>query len=226
MKKVYCSGPLFSVEELYIMKKISDQIESEGISTFLPQRDGLEYYLMSMVNEPYLTNKAFRRLNNLTGKAIFALDIYQIVEKCDSLVFNMNGRVPDEGGVVETAIAFSIGKPLVLYKEDVRTEFNGNDNSMLTGLSYTFSYVASIEKIPSALKKIETKINSINGDFKPNLPTSFKKIVKFGGIVDKLLLTANFINLGKKEQLKILIELSEQIEKDEIFTELNWGTNI
>ena len=43
--KVYCSGPLFSPEEVGAMQAIADQLEKKGMSTFLPHRDGLESWL-------------------------------------------------------------------------------------------------------------------------------------------------------------------------------------
>ena len=143
-KRVYCSGPLFCPEEIALMSAISDELENAGYETFLPHRDGLEPYIMKTINNPHVTNKKFRHINNFISKAIFAMDLYQVVYGCDYLVFNMNGRVPDEGGVVETAVAFASGKPLVIYKNDYISKFNGNDNSMLTGLSFTFNYAKKL----------------------------------------------------------------------------------
>lgn len=37
-------------------------------------------------------------------RAIFALDVYRIAERCDYFVFNRNGRVPDEIGEQETSL--------------------------------------------------------------------------------------------------------------------------
>ena len=35
-------------------------------------------------------------------KWVFALDMFQLLERCQSLVFNLDGRTPDDGSVVET----------------------------------------------------------------------------------------------------------------------------
>ncbi len=180
--RVYCSGPLFCPEEIAGMTAIADVLEEAGYDTFLPHRDGLEPFVMKAVNDPRLTNKAFRSLNRIVGKAIFALDIFQILEGCDWLVLNMNGRVPDEGGVVETAVAFAAGKPLVIYKNDHRTKFNGNDNSMLSGLSYTFSTVNHVTRIPGELEKVARKLEAsgpspYRGE---NVPRPMRKVIDLG----------------------------------------------
>ena len=68
-------------------------------------------------------------------RAIFALDAYQVVVGCGSLVCNINGRVPDEGAVAEASMAWTLGKPVVLYKQDIRTAVSGRDNPLVAGLA-------------------------------------------------------------------------------------------
>jgi hypothetical protein len=83
----------------------------------------------------------------------FALAIFQLDDRCDCLVHNMNGRVPDEGGTFEAAVAFGLGKPVVLYKRDHRTELYGQDNAMITGLSHDFSAVTSADELPGRVRQ-------------------------------------------------------------------------
>lgn len=47
----------------------------------------------------------------------------------------MNGRVPDEGAVSEAAMAFAVGHPVVIYKNDARSLVGGKDNPLVAGLS-------------------------------------------------------------------------------------------
>jgi nucleoside 2-deoxyribosyltransferase len=131
--RVYCSGPLHCPEEVGGMRALAGALESAGMKTFLPQRDGLEAYVLRFAASAM--QAAVPLVRDTIDRAIFALDVYEIVEGCDALVLNMNGRVPDEGGVVEAAVAYCAGKPLVLYKQDVRAPFGGRDNAMLTGLA-------------------------------------------------------------------------------------------
>ena len=220
---VYCSGPLFCPEEIESMSKIAKTLEDEGYGTFLPHRDGLEAHVMKMVNDPRVTNRMFRRISKFINKAIFALDIYQIVERCDYLVLNMNGRVPDEGAIVETAIAFAAGKPLIIYKNDNRTEFNGNDNSMITGLSYTFSYVDEIQKIPEELAKIVKKVGSGESPYKgKNIPPFMSKVIKFGHRVWKFLGITRIFEAKGGEYLDHIKEIAKMCEDSPEMKELNW----
>jgi len=178
-KYVYCSGPLFCPEEIGGMTAISSCLENQGYGTFLPHRDGLEAQVIKLVNSPVNVN--IFNVRSLIDRAIFALDVYQIIERCDYFVFNMNGRVPDEGGVAETAIAFSAGKPIIIYKNDARTAFKGLDNSMITGLAYS-TKVNKIEKIPGELEKVAERLLSLGENpYKgENLPPVMRKTVDFG----------------------------------------------
>ena len=203
-KYVYCSGPLFCPEEIGGMTAIARYLEEQGYGTFLPHRDGMEAYVMGLVNSKMNIN--FMNVRGLIDKAIFALDVYQIVERCDYFVFNMNGRVPDEGGLVETAIAFSAGKPLVIYKNDARTAFNGMDNSMVSGLSGGRK-VSDIKKIPAELEKAAKK-SAAQGKsrYHDSMPPMMAKTVSFGGKVWKLL---SLLNRGEKKPDEFIAEITE-----------------
>ncbi|MGK5091933.1 nucleoside 2-deoxyribosyltransferase [Deltaproteobacteria bacterium TL4] len=203
---VYCSGPLFCPEEIGGMTAISKVLEAQGFATFLPHRDGLENYVMKFVNSPLNLNLFHSRA--LIDRAIFALDVYQIVERCQFFVFNMNGRVPDEGGVVEAAIAYAAGKPLVLYKNDARSAFNGSDNSMILGLAYS-PIVSDINKIPQELHKVSKQLGKL-GDSPyqgENIPPTMRETIKFGRQVWKILTTLN----PKPEKQAALSELEQAI---------------
>jgi len=203
-KIVYCSGPLFSPEEIGSMSSISGFLESKGFTTFLPHRDGVENYVMGMVNSSLNVN--FFKIRDMIDAAIFSLDLFQIIERCNYFVFNMNGRVPDEGGVVETAIAFSVGKPVVIYKNDARTVFNGMDNSMITGLMTT-KPVKDIKRIPLALEKAKKKIDNLpESTYLENIPPLVKKKINFGRRVWTVL---EKINRGEKKRDSLVEEISK-----------------
>ncbi len=150
-KRIYCSGPLFCPEERAGMARLAKALETAGYLTFLPQRDGLEPAVFSAMDLLGAGAASLGPVNRVVSRAMFALDVYQLLDACDGLVLNMNGRVPDEGGVSETAMAFAAGKPLVLYKDDDRAPFAGQDNSMLLGLSPRFCTVASIDGVIEAM---------------------------------------------------------------------------
>ena len=133
MTRIYCSGPLFCAEEVGGMTAIAQTLEHAGYDTFLPHRDGLEPYVLRFGNS--MLSGLVPGVRGGVDYAIFALDVFELVERCDAVVCNLNGRVPDEGMIVEAAIAYAVGKPVVLYKADSRAPFGGHDNAMLTALA-------------------------------------------------------------------------------------------
>ena len=183
---VYCSGPLFSPEERDTMKAIADTLEEAGYGTFLPQRDGVEAHVMKMVNSPL--NMNIFNIRKQIDKAIFSLDVYQLVERCDYIVFNMNGRVPDEGGLVEAAIAWSTGIPLVIYKNDDRTAFKGKDNSMITGLT-AGKLISDIAELPAEIEKLKKSFEGKeeNSRDPEQLPPHVREALDYGRKVYKIL---------------------------------------
>jgi nucleoside 2-deoxyribosyltransferase len=132
MARVYCAGPLFNQPERSEMQEIAAQLERAGHETFLPQRDGLELAelepIIAELAEPHVASDALHR-------AIFSFDMFKLLSWSEGVVANFNGRVPDEGTVVEAAVAWHSGKALVIYKRDFRAPFEGHDNPMLTGLT-------------------------------------------------------------------------------------------
>ena len=130
--RIYCAGPLFNEPERREMQEIADAFKDAGYDTFLPQRDGLELTVCveALTNQGLATVDAGR----IISKAIFALDVYQVLTACDGIIVNLNGRVPDEGAVSEAALAWSDGKAIVGYQSDGRSVFCGEQNPLVAGL--------------------------------------------------------------------------------------------
>lgn len=145
MPQVYCAGPLFSASERQEMTDIAQTLEAGGYSTFLPHRDGLEF--ARLLPELQLITATQAAADAILQKAIFSLDVYQLIGCSDAVVANINGRVPDEGTIVEAALAWLAGKPVVLYKNDVRTVLSGSDHPMLVALG-EFRIVREIAVLP------------------------------------------------------------------------------
>ena len=146
--RIYCSGPLFCAEEVGGMNALAKVVENAGYETFLPHRDGLEAYVMRLGSAGLPA--AFTAIRNRVDYAIFALDVYELLDRCSAVVCNLNGRVPDEGMIVEASIAYAAGVPVVLYKNDARAPFGGYDNSMLTSLVRGV-IVSNLAAVPDAL---------------------------------------------------------------------------
>lgn len=149
-RRVYCAGPLFNEPERQEMNSIAAALRRAGFEPFVPHADGLEFSKV----QPYLASQGYDPAvaGRLLHEAIFALDVYQVVVGCGALVMNMNGRVPDEGAVSEAAMAWSFGKPVVIYKADARTKVTGRDNPLVVGLSQ-FETVEEIEELGPALAR-------------------------------------------------------------------------
>jgi len=147
---VYVSGPACSPEEAESMAAIATLLERSGFDVYLPPRDGIEPFASTFSRNDDIQEQGQHHASTLEI-AGFALDIYQLVEGCDCLLFNMNGRVPDPGSAFRAAVAFTAGKPVVLFKRDHRTKLSGNDNAMISGLSYDFSTVNEPEAIPGEI---------------------------------------------------------------------------
>ena len=95
--RVYCAGPLFNACEKREMTEIADALTAAGHPVYLPHRDGMEFRRI----HPLLYARGYDRdeAAEFLHKSIFALDVYQLAVACDAMVWNLNGRVPDEGAV-------------------------------------------------------------------------------------------------------------------------------
>jgi nucleoside 2-deoxyribosyltransferase len=150
---VYCSGPMFSHGDKWEQHAIATALEGAKFTTYLPQRDGIEVgRVMGLLNHPMLEGTSIAQHVMLqVRKWVFALDMFQLLERCQSLVFNLDGRTPDDGSVVETAAAFAAGKPIVIFKTTPITMLAGADNPMVEGLSTSWSYVGNAAAVPPAI---------------------------------------------------------------------------
>jgi len=223
-KIVYVSGPFFCPEEVGSLVEIAELLEEKGCLTYLPHRDGLESCLMETIAAPVIEDKEIRPDAQPLYKASFALEIFQLVQRCDCLVFNMNGRVPDEGAVFKTSIAFTAGKPLVLYKRDHRSIFHGKDNAMITGLSSTFSTVGKVKDIPAelaeAIQSAGTQDKSpYRGD---NIPPFVRQVTEIGREVWSSLNELRFQEVGEEERQRLLALVCEKFKASQAVRRLGW----
>ena len=147
---MYCAGPLFTEKEREEMAEIASRLEQAGFDTFLPQRDGLE--LTKCLDSLVTTGLAASQASEFVSRAIFALDVYQVLEACHATLVNLNGRVPDEGAIAEAAMAWSAGKTVVGYKADSRSVFGGADNPLVAGL-FGFELTRSIPEAVAEVRK-------------------------------------------------------------------------
>jgi nucleoside 2-deoxyribosyltransferase len=190
IESVYIASPLFNPGELKLNEEIAATLEASNFRTFLPQRDGILFSeCVGKIAElgilvdgaEYSPEEAKRK----TMQLIYLLDLYKSCEGCDAMVFNMNGRVPDEGAVAEAAMAYVNKKPLVIYKDDLRSLSSGQDNPLVVGAT-NFRITRKIEDIPVRLRELEKQeipdytamIKIARGIFKNGLPEDLVPVLK------------------------------------------------
>src|SRR6266542_4411073 len=187
----YCAGPMFSTEDNNALQKTADALEvTKKFGAYLPFRDGLEIgAIMNLLRGPLIRIPEVQDALECVLRMVFAIDMYQLLVRCDSVVFNMDGRVPDDGSVSETAAAFAAGKGIVIYKTSPITMLANRDNPMVQGLSYTWRYVDDISKIPSELQAIISLVQREgHGDrssYRP--PSQVAKVTAAGEVLWKVL---------------------------------------
>ena len=145
---------MFSVADKGQQVLIDRELVAAGFTTYLPQEDGIEIaQAMRLVESGLnpLSPSNIRDMIAFARKIGFALDIYQAVERCKSLVLNMDGRVPDEGSVVEAAAAFAAGKPIVVFKSTPISILGGYASPMIEGLATNWTFVEDVTAIPAGV---------------------------------------------------------------------------
>src|ERR1700722_15425956 len=107
--KVYLSGPMFSDGDKAEQQELADALKAAGFTYHLPQKDGIEVgTVMQLLNDPanhvvgqMLEPVVPERCIAWGTRTVVALDVFQVVEGCEVTVLNIDGRVPDEGSLVE-----------------------------------------------------------------------------------------------------------------------------
>jgi nucleoside 2-deoxyribosyltransferase len=148
--RIYCAGPLFNPSERAEMEMLAETLEQAGFKTFLPHRDG--FLFGTIVSDVMKAGYPLNVAQWMARQAIFALDVSHVLLSCAGTVVNLNGRVPDEGAVVEGAMAWTAGKAVVLFKDDARSKIDGLDNPLVAGLG-GFRLMRRSEDLPQAMTR-------------------------------------------------------------------------
>lgn len=152
MSKIFLSGPMFSPADLWEQDQIDKVCVAAGHATYLASRDGIEDdRLIQGLKNPLIEATSFQKLALMVQKLGWAHDCWQLMSS-DAVVFNMNGRVPDEGSVNEASMAYAAGIPVVTYKETSITMWGPFDNPMVAALTHGWEPVTSKPAIAPALE--------------------------------------------------------------------------
>ncbi|MBP7737662.1 MAG: hypothetical protein KA369_16895 [Spirochaetes bacterium] len=168
---IYCTAPSFSPEDRWHLASLDSILTGHGFAAYVPSRDGIDNLIISCAGRD-------RGDRMKLARSAFALNAFHLVARSRCVIFIMNGRVPDEGGTVTSAIAAMVGIPVILLKEDHRSVFHGNDNSMITGLS---DLTKKARKTNDVIDLLERRLSGpayIHG--RGTLPADLERAVRLG----------------------------------------------
>jgi nucleoside 2-deoxyribosyltransferase len=138
--KIYLAGPLFTIAERHFNEELASLLRACH-EVWLPQQ-----------NEP----------RELTAAAIFAKDV-EGIDWADVVVANMDGPDPDSGTCWECGYAYARGKPVFLFRTDMRSasDFEGSPFNLMLSASAVSTTVVKFDQTIShlALKIIDALEN-------------------------------------------------------------------
>ena len=122
--RAYIAGPLFCKAEREYNLQLKERLSEFSVEAVLPQDCDMLFEASQMDGRTYAEEAA---------EKIFRRDL-ALLESCDVLIINLDGRVPDEGACVELGYAYAKGIPVYGIKTDVRVSEYGIDNMMVAGM--------------------------------------------------------------------------------------------
>ena len=124
MVRIYIAGPLFCDSEKEYNIKLAEALRTAGYEVILPQESTPSFDSARMCESTYAQDVA----------EMICRDDLTLIDGCDILVFNLDGRVPDEGACVELGYAHAKGLRTFAIKTDIRVSEFGIDNMMIAGI--------------------------------------------------------------------------------------------
>lgn len=133
--RVFISGPMFSDADKWQQAEIASALEEVGYVCFLPQRDGIEVGpVLQLLHDPgmgaLLEELTIDRCVAWVSRAIACLDMYQAANSAVTTL-TLEGRVPDEGSLVEGTAAWMNGHPVLPFQTTPIRELGKNNNPMI-----------------------------------------------------------------------------------------------
>ncbi len=192
---------MFDGADLWEQNQIKQVLVKAGYDTYLASEDGIEDdELIANLKSPLMQGADFQKMAILVQKLGWTLDIYMATLGSDAMVFNMNGRVPDEGSVAEAANAFAAGMPVVTFKSTSITMWGPFDNPMVAALDRSWKPVTSYDEIPAA---VAAALATRSADYTYVAPPYFAKDLEIG----------KFVREHRDTVMKVLLQLSELLKE-------------
>ncbi len=143
MSKIYLAGPLFCKSEKDYNISLKEALAECGHELMLPQDNSASLNAGRMVSD--------QEYRDAATMMVFESDL-TMLEACDVLLINLDGRVPDEGACVELGYAYAKGKECFAIKTDVRAAEFGSDNMMIVG-AVKLRIASSVEELAGMLSE-------------------------------------------------------------------------
>jgi nucleoside 2-deoxyribosyltransferase len=215
--KVYLSGPMFSDGDNFEQDKLADALVAANFERHLPHRDGIEVGdIMQLVTDHTLRDGnvveplALERCVVWVTRAVAALDVFQVIEGCQVTVLNIDGRVPDEGSLIEATLAWYAGHPVVPYKTTSISELGGNDNPMI-GIICGWAPVSSTPAGVVAAVKAAVKSGAAGRQPVTTPPPDVQQLVELGRVISDIRAGRPHTKLQRAAAARVLAALSPQL---------------
>ena len=145
--RAYYAAGLFNEGERTFNLRVKAMLDGLGYETWFPQEDAgfLEQYMDEGMTLAQARDEIFRMNRDA-------------VARCDVLIFNLDGRVPDEGACVEAGLAYGMGIRCIGLQTDFRAVEPGGNNLMLDGI-LNYEVAGDIDTLKTMLETITVRID-------------------------------------------------------------------
>lgn len=121
--RAYYAAGLFNEGERSFNLQVKAMLDELGVETWFPQEDA--GFLEDYMSKGMTLDEARHHIFEQNLEAVRASDV---------LIFNLDGRVPDEGACIEAGVAFGWDKRLIGLQTDFRAVEPGGNNLMIDGV--------------------------------------------------------------------------------------------
>jgi len=140
MEKIFVATPMFSEGELDFARKVVELLEKMGFEVFWCYRDEQEVIKNLKPNEKW-TDVVFRLITDT-------------IDKCDTVVANLDGVDIDSGTAWEIGYAFAKGKKIIGIRTDSRLYEKDQIVNLMVQQS-SVKIVKSLEELEKDLSKLK-----------------------------------------------------------------------
>jgi nucleoside 2-deoxyribosyltransferase len=215
--RVYLSGPMFSAGDKMEQEALATALEGGGFECHVPQNNGIEVAnVMELLNDPSLHGGTMLeplvldRCIAWATRTVAALDVFQVIEGCQCTVLNIDGRVPDEGTLVEATLAWYAGHPVVPYKTTSISELGGNNNPMI-GVISGWAPVSSDPAGVLAAVKAAVKSSVAGRQPVTTPPLDVQQLIDLGAVISELRARPPFNKTQSTAAARTLATVSPQL---------------